>query len=49
MANEFRNRFFNIEQPFEISAEEFAEQWPHVSNVWCIRDTRELKNGDKKV
>jgi hypothetical protein len=43
MNQQFRDRLFNVEHPFEISLE---EQWPFVLNIWSIRDTRELKNGD---
>ena len=41
-----RARFFNVEEPFEIAAEQFDSIWSHVSNIWSIVRRNEPKNAN---
>ena len=42
-----RNRLFNVNQPLELSMEEFdKEWWPLVSNIWTGYSYKNNVNGD---
>ena len=45
--NQKRNILFNVEQPLELSMEEFdKEWWPLVSNIWTRFSYKNNVNGD---
>src|SRR6266542_1842422 len=44
-----RESLFNIKEPFEITVEDFAERWPHVSNIWAIKQGEPLSGDPWKV
>lgn len=46
MEEDKRAVFFNVKEPFEMSAEEFDELWPLVSNIWVGWGRNTLDNGD---
>ena len=46
-SEEKRARLFNVYEPFEISMEEFNNEWPLVSNVWTRWNSWKLANGDE--
>src|SRR5687768_14815815 len=41
-----RARYFNIREPFEVTAEEFEAQWPQVDNIWSLLRSGNPDNGD---
>lgn len=45
--NDLRGRFFNVDEPFEVSNKEFdGEIWPLISNIWTRWNSRNHVNGD---
>ncbi len=43
---EIRTRYFNIAEPFEITAEEFAVHWSQVDNIWSLLRVSESEHGN---
>ena len=45
--SDFRDRYFNVKEPLELSVEEFNEEWAHVDSIWTRLNGNKRQNGDE--
>ena len=45
--SDFRDQYFNVKEPLELSVEEFNEEWVHVDSIWTRLNGNKQQNDDE--
>ena len=45
--SDFRDQYFNVKEPLELSVEEFNKEWVHVDSIWTRLNGNKRQNSDE--